>query len=387
MSTIKVTNIQNPSAPSAAVVLDTNGQATLNGLAYPTAGPLSNRNLIINGAMQVAQRGTQVTGVTTGGYKTCDRFDLSMFSLGTWTVDQSTDAPEGFSNSFKLTCTTADASPVSNASAYLLQRIEAQNLQHLKFGTANALPLVVSFWVKSNKTGAASFDARQPDASDRIFSQSYTINAANTWEYKTISIPGDTLGQIDNDNGIGIYIGWWLNSGTDSTGGSHQTSWGSLVSANRNVSNLGVGGAISDYFAITGVQLEVGTVATPFEHRSYSDELARCQRYYYKITLGSSSEAFGSGFNESTTQGRCSILFPVPMRAEPTALEQTGIASDYRVLKLNTSELCSSVPVYAATGSRTAGVRFIVASGLSAGHGSICAAATADAYLAWSAEL
>ena len=135
MSTIKVTNIQHASASTAAIALDSSGQATLNGLNFPTAGPLSNRNLIINGAMQVAQRETQETGVTTTGYFTCDRFQVSLGTLGTWTVDQDTNAPDGFSKSFKLTCTTANASPAASAVAYVRQRIEAQNLQHLNFGT------------------------------------------------------------------------------------------------------------------------------------------------------------------------------------------------------------------------------------------------------------
>jgi len=144
---------------------------------------LSNRNLIINGAMNVAQRGTQVTGVTSTGYHTCDRSSISISNLGTWTVDQSTDAPNGFSNSFKATCTTADASPAAGDYSIFFQMIEAQNLQNLAFGTADAKSMTVSFWVKSNKTGAASFDILQDDNSNKMISKSYTINSADTWEY------------------------------------------------------------------------------------------------------------------------------------------------------------------------------------------------------------
>ena len=269
MSTIKVTNIEPPSA---------GGAVNVNGLGYPNAGPLSNRNIIINGGMTVAQRNTQVTGVTTGDYRTCDRFRFGVSSLGTWTVDQDTNAPDGFSNSFKLTCTTANASPGSTATVGPQVFIEAQDLQSLAYGTTGAKTATLSFWVKSNKTGNATVEFLQPDNSNKLLSPQYSISSADTWEYKTISIPADTAGVINNDNGRGLQITWWINTGSDLTSGSHQTTWSTFDTANRNPSNLGVGGATSDYYQITGVQLELGDQATPFEHRSYGDELARCQR-------------------------------------------------------------------------------------------------------------
>ena len=111
----------------------------------------------------------------------------------------------------------------------------------------------------------------------------YSISAANTWEYKTITIPGDTAGVINDDNGVGFQMEWWLNTGATYTGGSHQNTWTTLNNYSRNASNLGVGGAVNDYFQITGVQLEVGEKATPFEHRSYGDELKKCKRYYNDV--------------------------------------------------------------------------------------------------------
>ena len=195
---------------------------------------LKNRNLIINGAMQVAQRDTQVTGVTTDGYKTCDRWVLFINALATWTVDQSTDSPNGFSNSLKVTCTTADASPAARDYAFFSHRFEAQNLQHLAFGTADAKSMTLSFWVKSNKTGNASCGLLQLDNSNKTFSESYTINSADTWEYKTISIPADTAGVINNDNGPGIQLEWWLNSGSDWTGGGATSGWETAVDSQRN---------------------------------------------------------------------------------------------------------------------------------------------------------
>ena len=285
MSTIKVNKIEHTGTTDGGVEIDSSGHVQVDGVQMPTTGALSNRNLIINGAMQVAQRGTQYTGLSTGAYKGADRMYNSFSGLGTWTIDQSTDAPAGFTKSHKMTCTTADASPTGFDYAIFVHVIEAQNLQHLKYGTSAAESLTLSFWVKSNKTGNASFDMWQPDTTPtgtRILSKGYTINSANTWEYKTITLPGDTAGVINDDNGSGLYLDFWLNSGPDYTGGSFQTTWGGLNHTTRNASNLGVGGAVNDYFQITGIQLEVGEKATPFEHRSYGDELQRCLRYFYR---------------------------------------------------------------------------------------------------------
>lgn len=293
------------------------GDLTANGIQYPSSGALSHRNLIINGAMNVAQRGTQVTGVTTSGYRTCDRFKLSVSNLGTWTVDQSTDAPKGFSNSFKATCTTADSSPAAADFCFIAHLIEAQNLQHLNFGTSDAESMIVSFWVKSSRTGNGSFDIGQPDNSDKLYSASYQVSVANTWEYKTISIPADTAGLINNDNGVGLDLTWWLNSGSQYTGGTHPTSWIANDDSRRNASNLGIGAATSDNFAITGVQLELGTVATPFERRGYGEELSRCQRYFLHID-GSINQA-----NYSAGNGMAHVYPPVYFRDTPSSFTYT----------------------------------------------------------------
>ena len=314
MSTLNVNNIDKESGSTLTIG---GSGTTVNVSNMVPDVALSNRNFIINGAMQVAQRATQVTGVTSSDYTTCDRWDIGLGNLGTWTVDQSTDAPNGFSNSFKVTCTTADASPAASDLYLLRQRIEAQNLQHLAFGTADAKSMTLSFWVKSNKTGAATFGMRQKDNSNKMISKSYTINSADTWEYKTISIPADTAGVINNDNGYGFQIEWWLNSGTDWSSGSLQSTWSTDDNTNRNPSNLGVGGAVNDYFAITGVQLEVGDVATPFEHESYGQTLAKCQRYYEK----SDSHCYiGMSWGLANTAGvvRTYVSFNTSKRATPT---------------------------------------------------------------------
>jgi hypothetical protein len=291
------------------------------------------RNLIINGAMQVAQRGTQSTGITTTGFRTVDRFRTSLSSLGTWTEDQATDAPDGFSNSFKLTCTTADASPAAGDVAYIRYMFEGNELQGLAYGASSAKALTLSFWVKSNKTGSASIQLLQNDNSSKNISPSYTISSANTWEYKTVSIPADTAGNIDNDNGPAVSLIWWLNSGSTYSSGSTQTSWATYSAADSNPANLGVGGATSDYFQITGVQLEVGTNASDFEHRSYGEELALCKRYYQRWDAtaldATSNKPIGAGVWYTSTQILAMFNYD-EMRASPTfTASSTGFVKAY----------------------------------------------------------
>lgn len=332
MSTIKVNKIENTSTTDGGISIDNSGHVTVDGQKLPSAGQLSNRNLVHNGAMRVAQRQTSVTSQTTGSYL-CDRFQFAVATLGTWTLAQVNDAPNGFTKSFKATCTTADASPAAGDFCLIVQRIEGQNLQHLKYGTSDAESLIISFWVKSNKTGNASFACLQPDNSTKQFTASYEIEEAGEWEYKTIQIPADTAGVINDDNGSGLQIDFWLNSGSSYTGGSHSAGWVTTASGNRNANNLGVGGAVNDYFQITGVQLELGTQATPFEHRSFGDELAICQRYFCKsssqgvfATAGAAHSTTGmflSGtFNShATTAGYVSTInYPVTMRDEATTI-------------------------------------------------------------------
>ena len=288
------------------------------------------RNLIINGNMAVAQRGTQATGITTTGFRTVDRFRTSLTSLGTWTEDQSTDAPDGFSNSFKLTCTTADASPAAGDVAYVRYMFEGNELQGLAYGSSSAKALTLSFWVKSNKTGSATVQLLQNDNSAKNISPSYTISSANTWEYKTVSIPADTAGNINNDNGPAVALIWYLNSASNYSSGTTRTTWTAYFATDSNPANLGVGGATSDYFQITGIQLEVGS-ATPFEHEPFSVTLQKCERYYNRIY------DIWCDFAVYTNNGRMSrrVDFPTTMRANPSMTRNTvsttncdGVASN-----------------------------------------------------------
>ena len=279
-------------------------------------GALSNRNLIINSAMQVAQRGTSATGVTSNGYYAVDRMHTQVSSgqSGTHTVSQSTDAPSGFLNSYKINCTTAEASPNQLRFGH---RIEGYNVSHLDYNTSNAKELTLSFWVKSNVTGTYAISV-ETSAAGRYFNTSYTITSANTWEYKTISIVGDTASALNTGNGIGFNISWWLAAPSSLKGSGTPDTWVTNGSYTSVADNHGVNLAdsTSNYFQITGVQLEVGDTATPFEHRSYGDELQRCQRYYQKITSGNLRFIVTRDNNSSTSASTLSL--PVGLRASPT---------------------------------------------------------------------
>lgn len=288
------------------------------------------RNLIINGAMQVAQRGTSITVSNNNWLYLMDRFqyDENGASSAVLDVTQSTDAPDGFGYSLKMTATTADAALASGDGLRLQYLIEAQDLQSLAHGTSNAKTATLSFWVKSKTTGTNCIWVYKADSS-RQTSFAYTIDAADTWEYKTITIPADTSGVINNDNGEGMRISWYLAAGTDFNSGTLDSSWASLTSANRAVGQVNNFSSTSDYWAITGVQLEVGDTATPFEHRSYGEELALCQRYY-EISRASKSDfgggsmtgyayhvANGSGVGTTSREGD-RMFFKVTKRANPT---------------------------------------------------------------------
>jgi hypothetical protein len=285
---------------------------------------LSNRNVIINGAMQVAQRGTSTASVTTSGYYTADRFNGLVSSMGTWTQSVEADAPtgSGFRNSLKMLCTTADASPAAGDLLVIQQAIEGQNLQNFLKGTASAKQFSLSFWVKSNVTGTYIAELFDTD-NTRSVSASYTVSVSGTWEKKTITFPADTTGAFDNDNGGSLALNHWLGAGTTFTSGTLATTWATTTSANRAVGQTNLAAATSNYWQITGVQLEVGAVATPFEFEDYSTTLAKCQRYYNLFVSGD-AKVFGVGYYFNTSQVETVISFPVTMRTAPTLVATSG---------------------------------------------------------------
>ena len=355
------------------------------------SGNPSFRNIVINGDMQVAQRNTSVASLTSSGYHTLDRWNFEISSLGTWTMSQSTDVPtgQGFANSLKLDCTTADASPAASDVFQLQQRFEGQNLQYLKKGTASAVSLTASFWVKSTKTGTFILELYDTDNSRQI-SKSYTVNTTNTWEFKTVTFAGDTTGALTNDNGLSLVLSFWLGAGTTYTSGTLNTSWSTPTSANRAVGQVNIADSTSNDFLITGIQLEAGTSATDFEFLPIDVDLARCYRYYYRLKANGANYPFSFAQCYGTTTGGVLVPYQVTMRTAPSALEQSGTAADYQVYSSTGSSIAvSAVPTYAgvATTPAMGAVNFTVASGLVAGNITQFTGANSSAFLGWSAEL
>ena len=282
------------------------------------------RNIIINGDMNIAQRGTSASSAS--GYQTVDRFQFNNSSLGVWTVSQSTTVPtgQGFAKSFKVDCTTADASPAASDFLFLMQKIEGQNLQYLKKGTSSAEQLTVSFWVRSNKTGTYICELQDMDNS-RTVSKSYTISSADTWEKQTLTFPADTTGAFDNDNANSLQLNLYLAVGSDRSSGTLATTWASTTAANRAVGQVNLADNTSNEWYVTGIQLEVGTAASDFEFLPVDVNLKRCQRYFEKSyqmadapgTSGSGG-SYGLQFGGATANIDATIIMSTRKRATPT---------------------------------------------------------------------
>jgi hypothetical protein len=318
-----LSRISSPSIQNFSVEAQDFANNSIETYTSSSGRPLTNRNLVINGAMQIAQRATSVTGISTTGFYTVDRWTTIVSSAGTWTmnVDSSGPANTEFRSSANLVCTTADSSLAADDLLLFNQRIEGQNLQSIKKGTSAAESLTVSFYVKSSNTGTYICEFVDGD-NIRQISKSYTINAANTWEKKTITVPPDTTGLLDNDNANSFQLNFWLAVGSNFTSGAlNDTAWASTTTANRVVGQLNLANASGNYWAVTGIQLETGTVATPFEMRSIGQELALCQRYFQIVpfvgTAVNTEEMFASG------------IFKVTMRTTPSINSATRSGVDY----------------------------------------------------------
>jgi hypothetical protein len=363
---------------SSSLTVNSNNISAVNSLGF--------RNRIINGAMVIDQRNAGASVSISGlvNTYTLDRWLIRNDTEAVVSVQQSSTAPTGFNNSLLYTVTTADTSLGATQNHSIQQRIEGFNMADFGWGTANAQTVTLSFWVRSSLTGTFG-GAISNSAANRSYPFSYTISAANTFEYKTITIVGDTTGTWITTNGIGAYI--YLSTGAGSSVSGTAGAWAGsdFRSATGATSVVGTNGAT---FYITGVQLEAGSVATPFERRDYGRELMMAQRYYYKNFPALSNNGLAPSFNGSTTQSVGTGFFPVQMRVRPTALEQTGTASDYVIAHRATSTVCSSVPVYdGVTNQNLYSVVFTVSSGLTAGDGSQLRTNSTNGFLAWSAEL
>jgi hypothetical protein len=284
--------------------------ATINSYT-PTESNMAGRNRIINGSMAVHQRGGTISATGTANTYGVDRFALRTTSgSAVVSMQQSTVAPAGFYNSLLCTVTTADASLAASDVTVLHQKIEGVNVADIGWGTASAQAVTLSFRVRSSVTGTYGVGI-QNNASNRSYPSTITINAADTWETKTITIPGDTTGTWNmGTTSTALYVFFSLGAGSDVTGGT-TNAWNAADcrGASGQVNWTGASGAT---FYITGVQLEAGSVATPFERRQYGQELALCQRYYQNVAAFAIANGSSNGF--LSVDG----LLPVQMRASPT---------------------------------------------------------------------
>jgi hypothetical protein len=340
----------------------------------PVDGALSSRNMVVNGACNVAQRGT-VTGITSAqdNYGGPDRFAIysnsPSFSAAFSAIQQSTGLAE-FPECFRLDCTTAaSGSFTGNHELKISHNIEAQNLQGVAFGTSSAKKLTLSFWCRSNQAATYALWFYRPDTSNRHTGVTYTINSANTWEHKTVTINADTTNLVDNDNGLGLGVNWIMNTGSDyTTGTAMNGTWQSLVNADRYVGHTAtISASTSDYFDLTGVQLELGDTATDFEHRSYGDELARCQRYYKRFeTTGAEYQGFSAGVQYISTIYLGTMTYYPEMRAAPSFSTNRLNNNDLVIVGGNNTYQISAVSI---TGNGQSSRLNCTSSGMTQGDG------------------
>ena len=293
-----------------------------NGAATP------NRNMVINGAMNVAQRGTSSTGLgASNGYFTLDRWKLEFDSTaGRLTMTQTADGPSGFLNCLKLACTTADTSIAAGEIFTLQQRFEGQNLQRIKKGTSDAEKLSVSFYVKGNASATYVCELRDQD-NERHVAKTFAVTTS--WNRIELVFPADTSGAFGDDNARSLDLNIWLHAGSTYTGGTAPTTWSAFVNNTYNGgSTINMASSTSNEWLITGIQLEVGEYTSstipPFQLETYGDNLLRCQRYYTKVTRGVADTSICNGrwYNSSNTGGMFHL--PTSMRSNPTLDITTG---------------------------------------------------------------
>ena len=312
MSILKVDAIRHNSATSDAITTHSDGTCTAKLTSVGGAG-LSHRNIIINGAMNVAQRGTSASNAGDVAARSVDRFFAGNPSASAvQTASQEVDGPAEFYNSLKVTCTTALASYGTSAQSKIEYRIEGLDLAHVLLGTSNAQTLSVSFYVKSNKTGNSAIGLINQN-NDRSFVHQYTIASPNTWQRVSFKVVGDTTGTWNKDTSVGMRMRWGT-FGTDYQTGTFDAWQAGQKMATSN-SPINFNSATGDYIQITGVQVELGDTATSFEFRSYGEELARCERYFQtgRASIGSAYNGFGGNVVHSTYIG-----FNTKMRAQPS---------------------------------------------------------------------
>ena len=353
------------------------------------AGSLTGKNLVINGAMNVAQRSTSVASMGgTEGYKTLDRFNhTGGEGAGRFTSAQTavSDLP-GFLNCLHLDCTTADTSIAATELLLIEQKLEGQDLQQLKKGTSSAEPVTVSFYMKTNKAFTFMCGLNDYD-NNRVNVQQFTTTTS--WTRHSITFAGDTTGALDDDANHSLSVEFYLHAGSNFTGGTYSANtWQSRASSD-NMRAVGIGSffdSTDNDVKLTGLQVELGEKATPFEHRSFGDELRRCQRYYYKITPGDTG-GVGTGIHNATSQATIFIPYQVAMRSGPTAVESSSTATDFDIRNNNGVIQLDSVPAFQSATRHGGEVLCNHSGSPTQGEATTLRFRTTSDFIAWSAEL
>jgi hypothetical protein len=319
------------------------------GAAYDS-GALSNRNILINGGQTVDQRnsGSAITLTSSHQYAT-DRFICRLGTSSSSTAQRVADAPDGLYNSVKITIGTGATPSAATATGYFAYKTEGLDTSHLSFGSSNAQTITLSFYVKSSLTGSFGVTVAN-DALNRSFPSSYTINSANTWERKSITVTGDTSGTWATTTAAAFYLLWDLGCGSDVKGTAN--TWAGSDFRGGATGTINVCATSSATWQITGVQMEIGTEATPFEVRSYGDELARCQRYFYALLRRDMNEDQQIGSYYSTTRAFINVPHKVSMRTAPTISVVGSVGADIYSAAgyISTTTLANSYPRIESTG-------------------------------------
>jgi len=357
--------------------------------------PAVGRNMIINGAMNVAQRSASVTGIgATTGYFTCDRWRLACGNTaGRLTASQTADGPNGISaNCLKLDCTTADTSIAASELLIIQHLLEGQNVQRIGKGVAGAKQITVSFYAKAN--AAFTFVCQLADI-DNGRNISKLFNVTTDWVRQELTFPADVddgSSPFDDNNATSLELNIWLHAGATYTGGTLATSWANAVNNQYAAGIDSFYSSTDNNFFLTGVQMEVGPVATDFEQEEISVTENKCFRYFQKFdSVGANYQRYGVGFNYSTTGHSNPIKLLTPMRAIP-AVGTTGTAANYAINhNADSITACNSVPSLAATADNpkhNIGIVCTVSSGLDAGDiGMLVSNNNVSSFLSFDAEL
>ena len=386
MSQLKVNSISDAAGSNGnAISLASDGTCTAK-----ITNNLSNRNLIINGDCRIHQRGDYAAYDTNAirQYGGVDRFHQYFYSgseEARYTFKRATGpADKGFPYCAHINVTTADTSWHADHAVWTGYRVEANDCQGLYYGTSDAKDLTVSFWIKSKITGNFSLRICAEDYDD-YYVTTYTVNSADTWEKKTITIPGDQRAGkgLTIDNSTGIEIQWIWISGTNRVGTPNQWATGSTEFGASGVTLANIFSSTSNYVEITAVQLEIGSHATDFEYKSYVNELARCQRYFYKIGDGVNRTGFATVVAHNSGAVYGVAHFPVTMRTTP-ALTKDGANSDYYVTGNSGNQ---DITGLATEGLNKDGVTYQVSGSFTQGYGYWFNNKTTAGTLSFSAEL